>query len=306
MKQRAMQKALANKRAQINEAEREAERRLSRALSVPQIAEAHDKYVNMRFNAVTDGRIAQEQIAQVYGEYLRLLNENGYSENDFERSPVCPICGDSGNDNGKVCRCVRQHFIAALKAECKLDKKAKFTFDDCDFDVVQDENHRKSLKKLYDFMQKYASKLPDVKAKIITLSGKVGTGKSCVASAVARAAVERGKSCKFMSAYEFNSAMLACHTSPIAERNGRLHDVLTADLLVIDDLGTEPIIKKVTLEYLLLVIEERLNAGLCTFITTNLDEKNLIDRYYERIYSRLNDKVNAKFIYLDGFDLRLK
>ena len=123
---------------------------------------------------------------------------------------------------------------------------------------------RTQLDKLYDWMKAYSQKIPAVKLKNIVLSGSVGTGKTCLASAIARAAVDRGKSCKFTSAFEFNNEMLAAHTSPIAERNAHLHDVLTADLLVIDDLGTEPKIRNVTVEYLLLVLEERLIAKRCT------------------------------------------
>ena len=90
-----------------------------------------------------------------------------------------------------------------------------------------------------------------------------------------------------MSAYEFNALMLKIHTSPIAERNALIHDVITADLLLIDDLGTEPMLKNVTVEYLLLVIEERQTKGRATLVTTNLDTDGILLRYGERIYSRL-------------------
>ena len=154
-------------------------------------------------------------------------------------------------------------------------------------------------------MQKYVEKFPNVKSINLLFTGGVGTGKTCLASAIATGVVEKGYCAKIMSAYEFNSLMLTVHTSPIAERNALMDDVLTSDLLVIDDLGTEPMLKRVTIEYLLLVIEERQAKGLATIITTNLDVERLLARYGERIYSRLSHKQHSMIIQFVGKDLRL-
>ncbi len=304
MKERAINKALSRRRARIDEAKREAENKLAAALLIPEISIAHSQYVDKKFNSILNGKNT-EGVTAAHKAYLSALAKHGISESDFEYTPLCSNCKDTGSVNGKACDCVWSEYIDCLKEQCNILVKAPFTFADCDSALIIDETQRSSVEKLYKYMEAYSDKLPDVNYKNIVLSGSVGTGKTCLASAVARAAVERGKSCKFMSAYEFNSEMLACHTSPISERTERLHDLLTADLLVIDDLGTEPILKNVTIEYLLLTLEERLNAGLCTIITTNLDEGRIMSRYFERIYSRLSDKRHSRFFNLNGKDLRL-
>lgn len=76
-------------------------------------------------------------------------------------------------------------------------------------------------------------------------------------------------------------------------------------MLVIDDLGTEPMLKNVTVEYLLLVLEERQTRGRATVITTNLTGENILNRYGERIYSRLSHKQYSMMIEMKGNDLRL-
>ena len=303
MKERAINVAMTKRRARIDAAEREAENKLSAALSIPEISAAHTLYVDKKFNNILNGKNPDE-VTAARDKYLSALSKYGYSESEFEYTPLCPVCKDRGSVNGRACDCVWEEYISCLKDECNILAKAPFTFGDCDTSVISEEAQRATLERLYKHMSAYADKLPDVNYKNIVLSGTVGSGKTCLASAVARAAVERGKSCKFMSAYEFNNEMLACHTSPISERSERLHDVLTADLLVIDDLGTEPILKNVTIEYLLLTLEERLNAELCTLITTNLDEDGIMSRYFERIYSRLGDKRHSRFFKLSGKDLR--
>ena len=304
MKERAIKNALAIRQAKIDEAKRLAENKQERALSIPEIASAHSAFLEKHFEACRQGNISEIEVENAHNAYLAALKKHGFSEDDFEYTPLCPICGDSGNYNGKTCKCVWNEYIKQLKIVCDIEKRAKFTFANCDTKTISNEAQRATLEKLYAYMKKYAAKLPEVKTKNIVLSGTVGTGKTCLASAVARATVEGGKSCKFLSAYEFNTEMLSCHTSPIAERANKLHDVLTADLLVIDDLGTEPRLKNVTVEYLLLVLEERVRAGLCTIITTNLGADGILSRYGERIYSRLSDKIHSKFFTLSGNDLR--
>ncbi len=302
MKRRVMQVVQSKRLARINTRKREVEQRLTHALSVPEISTAQERYINMRFDAAKGAD--ESEVSAALENYRNALTKHGYSESDFEYTPLCPICEDKGVVNGKLCKCVWKEFIRALKAECDIERKAPFTFADCDLDTVNNATQRNTLEQLYGFMQKYAAQLPLVHNLNIVLSGGVGSGKTCLASAVARAAADRGKSCLFMSAYEFNGAMLACHTSPISERNARMHDIITADLLVIDDLGTEPFLKNVTEEYLLLILEERHNAHLCTIITTNLNSEQLLTRYHERIYSRLSHKRNSMFFVIDGDDLR--
>ena len=81
---------------------------------------------------------------------------------------------------------------------------------------------------------------------------------------------------------------------------------MVADLLVIDDLGSEPRYRNVTCEYLLLVLEERSSRKLSTVITTNLSPDDIMRQYNERIYSRMCDKRGSLFLPFTGDDLRLK
>ena len=305
MKERAMKFVAQQREYKINTAKAAAERRLSEALSIPEIAKAHAEFVNLRFNAMTKNAVNEEKVQSALNAYKTVLKAHGFDESEFEYTPLCADCNDTGVNDKKVCKCVWSDYIKALKKECKIEEKATFTFDDCKFDGIEDENQRNTLSSFYAFMKQYSDKLPDVKLKNIVFTGGTGTGKTCLASAVARNAVEHGKSCKYLSAFEFNNEMLSAHTSPIAERMGRLHDILTADLVVIDDLGVEPIYKNVTVEYLLLVLEERTRAGLCTLITTNLDDGEINTKYGDRICSRLLDKKHSRIAAFSGSDLRL-
>ena len=82
-------------------------------------------------------------------------------------------------------------------------------------------------------------------------------------------------------------------------------DCLTnCDLLVVDDLGTEPVYNNVTVEYLVALISTRLDIKKPFIITTNLNANELKARYNDRLASRLNDKQTTRFIEFKGVDLR--
>ena len=78
-----------------------------------------------------------------------------------------------------------------------------------------------------------------------------------------------------------------------------------AELLLLDDLGTEPMIPGVTIETLFAAINERQFAGKATVIATNLTKNELFTQYGERIFSRLFASREYAAITLKGKDLRM-
>ena len=64
---------------------------------------------------------------------------------------------------------------------------------------------------------------------------------------------------------------------------------MNAEVLMIDDLGSEPLMQNVTVEQLFNLLNERQNKGLSTVISTNLEMSKFRERYTERIASRLRD-----------------
>lgn len=300
-----MQKTLAERQQQIDAQNAKARAIADKAFAIDEISHANKAYIDATFAAMTSDEDVSKTVEKARLDYQKALKKYGFCEEDFESKPSCPLCNDTGYVDGKVCSCVWDLFIKNLKEECQIDERAKFSFDDCDLSKIKNQSQRIQTSELYDSMKKYVEKFPASKCKTLVFSGGVGTGKTCLASAMARAVVEKGYAVKFVSAYEFCSLMLTVHTSPISERNALLHDVLTCDLLVIDDLGTEPMLKNVTVEYLLLTLEERQTKGRATIITTNLSGENILNRYGERIYSRLSHKQYSMIIRMQGNDLRL-
>ena len=256
--------------------------------------------------ARSDGKDA----TAIEAKYNELLNKKqavmaglGYPDG-IRPEFACTRCDDTGVYRGAQCSCVRKKIAEIIKSKVKSGNVPAFRFQDFKAEVVPEGAQRKALTSLYRSMQKMCDRFPQTKHLNVILSGKTGVGKTCVFSAVANDLIQRGFSVLFLTAFEMNSRFLKFHTSPLSERAMYLTDVMECDLLVIDDLGTEPMLKNVTTEYLLTVLSERTARGRHTFITTNLTSDDILARYGERIYSRIFDKMHSLPVALDGDDLR--
>lgn len=306
MKKRVLDKVFADLNQKVQARQNALASLRAQAYEIEEISNAQREYSKAKFDALAKGDQNDENLTISRSKYENALIKYGYNQNSFDYVPFCKACGDTGYADGKLCDCVKKQYIINLARECDIHKKAPFSFKNCNTDGMKKEQGD-ALKKLYDFAEKYVAKYPNVTKHILVFMGATGTGKSCLASAMSRKAVlEKGKSALVMSAYEFNNNSLNCHLAPMEDKNRILHDVMTCDFLVIDDLGTEPMLKNVTCEYMQLILDERVRRNVTTIITTNLGELQLKERYGERIFSRLSDAKGSLMRNIPGQDLRLK
>ena len=176
-------------------------------------------------------------------------------------------------------------------------------FSDSDFSKFENSD---DIKKIYNAFEKIVNKLEDIKFKNFLIEGDSGVGKTFLLSTIAGESIEKGYSTFFVTAFNLNSLMLKYHTNFSEDKEKFLAPVFDCDVLIIDDLGTEQVLKNVTKEYLLEILKQRTLSGKHTFISTNLSLEQIIDRYGERIFSRIVDKSNSLTIKMEGSNLRLK
>ena len=88
------------------------------------------------------------------------------------------------------------------------------------------------------------------------------------------------------------------------DQEDSMDELLNVPILMMDDLGSEPLIRNITVELLFNLINERQSKGLSTVVSTNLTLQELRERYTERVASRLNNPRNCLILTLAGKDLR--
>lgn len=252
-----------------------------------------------------------EPSADTQTKYDKLRKSLDKRAKELSLSPFAPKyncgkCSDTGiTEDGKWCKCFSDKYYTALKKLSGLNGELRFTLDKHSPSALNGASQAEKLDKLYNLFRGYADKYPNTAFKNMILSGGIGTGKTCALSALGNALLDKGYEVNFLSAFDMHNAFLSYHIAPVEEKYIYLESLLDAEVLIIDDLGTEPIFKNITLEYLHLVLNERNMNGKPYFISTNLNSDDILARYGERIFSRMMDKKNSRLINIDGTDLRL-
>lgn len=217
----------------------------------------------------------------------------------------CAACQDTGLAGGHYCGCFLSEVYAKIYGAADVSTlRERFEYADMSlFDgekkLAMGKTQRELAALAYGICQKYADAFPDTARLNLLLRGKAGLGKTYLLRCVAAAVRARGFDVCLIRAGELFGAFFR-------HRMGEempLSFLQNAQLLLIDDLGTEPMTQNVTTEYLFDLLNRRMEAGLHTAVATNLED--LQGRYGERISSRLESRECAVLL-LDGEDLRLR
>lgn len=208
---------------------------------------------------------------------------------------ACDFCEDKGYINGKPCKCRNKYLSEIILGEAGIQRKDLSSFE---------FNSPENLTPVYEILHIYASKLPATnKIANWVFSGAPGTGKTYLSKAVANLAEKNGNVVIYLTANELNGIFLKMHLGSL-DKTFTFDCFTNCDLLVIDDLGTEPIYNNVTVEYIVSLISSRIDLKKPFILTTNLDLSELKSRYNDRLSSRLSDKSTTRFLTFGGVDLR--
>ena len=223
---------------------------------------------------------------------------------------TCAICKDEGyvyEPSRKMCVCMEQEVNRRMLRELGLLPNQ--TFEAYRDDLFSDEpivgklSQRVQMRMNRDVCERYADQYPNSATRDLLLTGKSGLGKTFLMHAIAHRVTQRGHGIQYVSAYRLLETMRKAYFENNSEL---LEPLMEASLLLIDDLGTEPLMENITVTQLFNLLNERQNAGRHTVISTNLTLSELKTRYTERIASRLMDESNCKVVKFIGDDVRTR
>lgn len=239
-------------------------------------------------------RMAEEKKAEV----RRKLVEYGYPENYLELVPICPVCGDSGVSGGEMCSCVKKLVIEERFLGAGLINGQ--TFESFRHDLINDARESAAFEKKYAYCLEYADSFPENEKHDILLIGPPGVGKTFMLNCIGARVLERGFSVLRVTANRLVRDIM----DSISNETPR-PDFFLPDLLILDDLGTEPMIPNITIENILSIICERQDMGKATLIATNKDTVDLNRDYGDRVLSRLLAPRCVKVIKMLNPSIRL-
>ena len=202
----------------------------------------------------------------------------GLGPEGFVPHYTCPTCKDTGMVNGRPCSCVAE-------PEPELGGTP-----------------RDYMGKVLAYCQRYANSFTP-ESRGLMFIGSAGLGKTHMALAIADTVLNRGFDVLYTSSAALAAQLGREHFDRAAE-DPWLDACKEADLLILDDLGTE-YISQLTISVLYELINTRMLCHRPTIYTSNIVDSSIFEaRYTEKVASRILGSCQIfKFF---GTDQRLK
>ena len=257
-----------------------------------------------------DRTAAAAALAKAKQELTALLASSGRPADALEPHFTCKKCQDTGTFEGHTCICVHKLMQKLRREEIEsLSSLSISSFDTMELryypntmDDKLGEPVRSYMGSLLAELRAYAEEF-DRSSESLMLFGNAGLGKTHAALAIAGIVLEKDFDVIYVSSPDFFSKLEAMHfgADPGGEEETLLQTAAGADLLILDDLGTE-FNSNFFLSTLYSLLNNRLGAHLPTIVTTNITDGALLEKLYtEKISSRLSAFVPCLFA---GQDIR--
>lgn len=238
-----------------------------------------------------------------------LLKAAGYSEYDLQPHYECEECKDTGFVGSRKCQCLRSKITDILYDQSNVkdilerENFSTYTFryyDDTRIPELEGMGDsplgaaKRAAREALDFTRDFADSTENM-----FICGPPGTGKTFLCNCIAKSVLDQGYDVIYLSAVKLFSLLA---DDAFGNKKNDADQLLSCDLLIIDDLGTEYTNSFVQSSFFN-CINERLLRGKHTIISTNLSLVEIQDVYSERVYSRIAEKY--KLIKLSGKDIRI-
>ena len=228
----------------------------------------------------------RERNEQLQAARASILVGMGYSPNEDAERYECELCEDKGYVEERMCACFRRALVTESLKNSGLGillQTQSFETFSLDYyagaDKVEAERNLRACKK-------YAEEFSLSSSSNLTFIGGTGLGKTHMSTSIARKVIEGGFDVVYETAQNIMSDFEDDKFSYGRQDDKKSDRYFDADLLIIDDLGTEAQ-TQFTVAFLYNIINTRLNSGKKTIISTNLEQAELHKRYGDRITSRL-------------------
>lgn len=233
----------------------------------------------------------------------------GWPQNAFQPKYTCSLCRDTGTYGGLPCRCVAE-LTRALRRE-EINAASPLAL--CGFETFEVDRYpvepdpelggppRAYMARVLQYAQHYAQSF-GAKSPNLLFTGTAGLGKTHLALAIADTVLSTGHDVLYTSAAALAAQLDREHFERDADETW-LDACKEAELLILDDLGTE-YITQFTTSVLYELVNTRMLCGRATIYTTNITDPAVFEaRYTEKVASRILG--NCKMFKFFGADQRL-
>ncbi|MCI1930087.1 MAG: ATP-binding protein [Clostridia bacterium] len=245
-------------------------------------------------------------------EKNNLLKANNFPKDYLEMRYRCEKCKDTGFIGNKECSCFTQMLVDKAYSNSNIREIAKKeNFDNFNINlyspVIKEkegisprENIQRILAVCVDFTKNFGCKKEN-----LLFYGKPGLGKTFLCSSIAKELLDKGVTVLYLTAPEMFRQLEDEKFSrkDEYEKSGFLDDMMSVDLLIIDDLGTE-FPTAFTNSELFDILNTRMISKKPVIVSTNLEISDIQGHYSDRVTSRIIGVY--RFLKFIGDDIRVE
>lgn len=255
----------------------------------------------------------RRKMEELKREKAILLTENNIPLEYLEIHYSCNKCEDTGFlGNGEKCSCLKQALInKAYKMSNLGHVLSKENFHTFNISIFPDEpfdgeklTPRENMMNILNICEGFVINFDNENEENLLFYGMTGLGKTFMCNCIAKALLDKGKIVIYQTAFkilEIIEEHRFRRNTFEKDSNSDYELLFDADLLIIDDLGTE-LTNTFTNTEIFNIVNSRLIKGRKTIISTNLTPKEIANTYTERVFSRIFSKFSPLKFY--GPDLR--
>lgn len=255
---------------------------------------------------------SKEKMEQLRMEKAILLTEANIDPKTLEMDYECLICKDKGYlESGERCNCLKQKLVSKTYEMSNIEQVLKReNFNSFDINIFPDDkiqgeelSPRENILDITGVVQNFINTFDEKNGANLLFYGETGLGKTFLSNCIAKELLDSGKIVVYQTAFTILDIVERhrFQRGDLKLNEYQYNLLFEADLLVIDDLGTE-VGNTFTNAEIFNIVNTRILGNKKTIISTNLGLKEISEIYTERVFSRVFQKfIPLKFY---GKDLR--
>ena len=255
------------------------------------------------------------QIEELKEKKNKIIKKTGVA---LEPKYNCDKCHDTGyitrNFVTERCSCMKQKLIDISFNKSNLLNLGKDTFEKFDYTLFSDKANtdkyavnispRENIKKIYKISKDFVDNFEKDDTQNLLFIGSTGTGKTFLSSCIANEIIKKGYTVLYQTTPILLDSIFEYKYNDDNKISRELYNnIYNANLLIIDDLGTENSTPAKFAELFAIINERLKNPKTKTVISSNFDLDKLSKFYDSRLVSRFIG--NYKICKFFGEDLRL-
>ena len=263
----------------------------------------------------------KKQSTELIKEKNKFIKELTKDSNFLKPRFECKHCKDTGyvekDGVSTMCNCLKQNIYNTFYNKSNIGNLQKENFSKFNINIFSDEinpeiykskiSPRENIEIIKEKAENFVKNFDDPEERNLLFTGNTGLGKTFMTNCIANEFLAQGKTVLYQTAPVMFEEIIDAKFGKENSKFDLMKNILTCDLLIIDDLGTERM-NELYLTELFTIINTRLlnqnNKITKTIISTNLRPDEIEKIYTTRISSRIAGYY--RILRFFGDDLRFK